>query len=1018
MERSLSGLQGENLKGIQPFFPMIPEVETLRVLKLPGAIADAAARYVADPDDDALSGFVANVPEWIASNMGVALVEQLPWNERVQRLLRFFIQLSKRAGKPTASAHHFLLGVMKALMTSNTVTVSVASQMIEELRGSELDPTNVISSLLKDDYYRFDWTLVAGGGAEAPFKRPLANLIYQLVVDEKITGLGLIFLHTSLVGVVAQHHPELVEGWLRRSFSINGYRMMDCWSRLLADSTRFDLLCRDYCVEMAERNADVAFRVLHQMNQVRKGSCSELLLDIATRPWAAVDFRALDLLLQHKGEEVISIMTRAFNTPGSNGRVSGMDEEPYGRLFEKIAECWSLGGERLFWKILENCTNHTKRSLVRTHLRCFQEPQWSAIRKVCDSALDDLSPKEQADFWSSLADHHAAVFSEEFGRFLVGKSKPLREVGALGVARARGVAALGEAYSLLDSKKADLRTAGAHLLEHLGDASSVTVLRAAMEMEDSDAVRMALRAAIDACGGNDPEGPDAVGAEVFELDAFINRYSKGLKHHPCSWLNISLLPELTLVDGKTVPEIAVCILIAKQGKHKTMDASPDLIPLLDHIDRTKSGPFAGALVEGFLQSEQVASDRWALALGGLLGDSRIIAPLLSQIAGWCENSRHKLAEYAAQAISLLPGNEPLMVLDTLANRYRNKFKNVGKACAEAFQAAATARGITTDELGDLVVPDFGFDGEGARRFEWPGGGACAELGLDFKLSWFDPDSGKSWKSLPAGASEEVKTEVKTVTKLLRETVKSQTARLEMALVRQRRWDVSRWRELYEGHALLKSFAGSLVWGVYDAAGVLLRTFRRYPNGLLADAGGNLEELADGAVAVGMVHPLEMDEAALEAWRGHLSRFKVKQPFPQVERPVELMDPLHGNRKSIGLTDGRKLSAGTFRSRAERRGWTRGSVVDAGGISSYYKLYPGAGVEVILPTENFWVGCDPMEEIELRSGYFARSGSVERGSYVYDEPSPEDPRVLRFDQVPPVVWSETMSDLNLILEVKG
>ena len=110
----------------------------------------------------------------------------------------------------------------------------------------------------------------------------------------------------------------------------------------------------------------------------------------------------------------------------------------------------------------------------------------------------------------------------------------------------------------------------------------------------------------------------------------------------------------------------------------------------------------------------------------------------------------------------------------------------------------------------------------------------------------------------------------------------------------------------------------------------------------------------------------------------------------------------------------KLSAGTFRSRAEKRGWIRGSVVDAGGISSYYKLYPGAGVEVILAIDHFYIGCDPMEPIELGAAYFAQAGSVERGSYVYNEPAPDDPRVLRFDQVSAVVYSETLSDLKAII----
>jgi len=391
--------------------------------------------------------------------------------------------------------------------------------------------------------------------------------------------------------------------------------------------------------------------------------------------------------------------------------------------------------------------------------------------------------------------------------------------------------------------------------------------------------------------------------------------------------------------------------------------------------------------------------------------------LLPRIQDWCENSRHKLAEYAAQAISLLPGNEPLMVLETLSNRYRSKFKNVGKACAEAFNAAATARGITADELGDLVVPDFGFDAEGTRRFDWQGGGVSARLGMDFKLTWFDPETEKEWKSLLTNAPDEIKTEVKTLTKLLREAVKGQTARLEMTLVRQRRWSVARWRELFENHPLLQSYASKLVWGIYDGTGGLLRTFRRYANGILADASGAMEELPETDAVIGMIHPLELDAAALDAWRAHFARFRLKQPFPQLDRPVEVCDPLHGNRREISLTNEKQLSAGTFRSRAEKHGWTRGSVIDVGGISSYYKVYPGAGIEVILPTEDFWVGCDPMDTLRLGAAYFVKAESVERGSYVYNEPQPDDPRVMRFDQVPPVVWSETLSDLKAIIVTK-
>jgi hypothetical protein len=621
--------------------------------------------------------------------------------------------------------------------------------------------------------------------------------------------------------------------------------------------------------------------------------------------------------------------------------------------------------------------------------------------------------RQAVELWRLALENCPAAFLTRLEDILCGKSKPLRELAAKALAKHEGNTFAPKAGELLSSNRTEARAGAAEFFVHHVAPDMFKTIETALAVEKSDLVREVLHRALLAMGQ-----PVCVQQDFGQVLTSILKQSTKLKAPATAWLKVESLPGLSTTDGQSLAPGILTFLLAKQSKHKEISAAPDIVPLLSHIDRETSAPFALALVEGFLNSEQAASDRWALALGGLLGDRRVIPPLLARIPEWCENSRHKLAEYAAQAIALLPGNEPLMVLDTLANRYRSKFKNVGAACAAAFNAAAAARGITPDELGDMVVPRFDFDDEGIRRFDWEGGGVSAELGPDFKLAWFDPETDKSWKSLPANAPAAIKDEVATLTKLLRETVKSQTARLEQALVRQRRWPVARWRELYESHPVLRSFASRLVWGIYDAGGNLLRTFRRYPNGLLADAAGGLEELTESDIQIGMVHPLELDDEVLMAWRAHLARMKVSPPFPQIERSVERLDPMLGNRRQLTLAEGKKVSAGTFKSRAEKRGWVRGSVIDGGGISAYYKLYAGAGVEVTLSTDDFYIGIDPMETITLGVALFAKAGSIQRGSYVYDEPAPDDPRVLRFDQVPPVVYSETLADLKAIIETKN
>jgi hypothetical protein len=830
----------------------------------------------------------------------------------------------------------------------------------------------------------------------------------------------------KLLSVIAAFRPAAFQPWveacLRGECGLKGE-----WNYILAITNRWD---REFLEVSPKLDPALRLSTLLHLESLRPGAALEAARAAALDPEQTALGQAMAFLAQHFQDDFFTTFTCILH--GETRPAERCHWAEVANAFAIAARRWSQGGRELYQTLLDRtsrCTDPETAAQSGALLFALAADaipglladdseatpdeirSWpEAVLKSLDHAKLSADLRTQAcdDIWSELIEHDKGRFLMPLVGLLGDARKQLRGLAIEGLRRHPPDAVLAAVEGILKSGKPKQRLGAAELLAELPGLGAPALLESALAAEENEDVRAMLHKALSLRGSMGPESVQGLA----ELESTFSKKSSKLKIPATSWLKD--LPPLLAIGGTTLSTNAIAFLISKQAKHKAMEPAPDLLPLLAHIDREKSPPFALALVEGFLNSEQAASDRWALALGGLLGDSRIIPPLLSRIPDWCENSRHKLAEYAAQAIALLPGNEPLMVLDSLSNRYRSKFKNVGKACAEAFNAAAAARGITADELGDMVVPDFGFDGEGIRRFEWDGGGASAELGADFKLSWFDPDTDKAWKSLPVNAPAAVKDEVKTLGKLLREAVKAQTARLEMTLVRQRRWPVARWRELFENHPLLRSFASSLVWGIYDESGTLLRTFRRYPNGLLANAAGELEELPEAETMIGMIHPLELDAAALDAWRAHLGRFKVKQPFPQIDRPVELMDPLHGNRREIALTKGGKVSAGTFRSRSEKRGWTRGSVIDAGGISSYYKLYPGAGVEVVLPTDNFYVGIDPMETVELGAAYFAKAGSVERGSYTYDEPAPDDPRVLRFDQVPAVVWSETMSDLKAIL----
>ena len=80
---------------------------------------------------------------------------------------------------------------------------------------------------------------------------------------------------------------------------------------------------------------------------------------------------------------------------------------------------------------------------------------------------------------------------------------------------------------------------------------------------------------------------------------------------------------------------------------------------------------------------------------------------------------------------------------------------------------------------------------------------------DWKLVYRDLEKNKSVASLPKSAPEEVLAQLKNETAILKDVSKGQKARIENLMVRQHRWPVDRWQELFLDHPVLFPFATRL-----------------------------------------------------------------------------------------------------------------------------------------------------------------------------------------------------------------
>jgi hypothetical protein len=709
-------------------------------------------------------------------------------------------------------------------------------------------------------------------------------------------------------------------------------------------------------------------------------------------------------LVANRGLAVLPILKQYFSAALESGSWHRKSQSEYKNEVLDLA-VQKLGREAL--PLLEACFATDQ---PEVQLRALQ--LWANLKVVADtetiaaklhqlfSATDSSSVARAARLAGDLVPEAVEV---DLWSLLSHKSRPVRDAAATTLARL-GESRLPKAKELWAARRADTRIAAVAWLKAVGTAKAASTLKSRLDDEEDDNVRDAILLALEKLEGGSTK------ADPVELRERIKKTLAKIDGPPVSWLDPKKLPAPKLLNGSKLPADSLLYLLHRQSRVKEMRADIEAKPLFVQLDRETSGELASAVLQAFFGSKAEADDRWTMAFAAIVGDDRLVPAFTRQIKEWADNMRGKLAEYAVQALALLGTDAALLAVDAMAIRYRSKNKNIGKAASEAFAEAAQARGLTVEELGDLVVPWLGFEPGKPRVVDTGKTKLEVRITDDFKLAFRDTATGKKVAKLPDSASAKLKDEFKELSAGLKEAVKSQLLRMETLMVRQFRWPVVRWQELYLQHPLLLPFAQRLVWGAYDKTRKLVGTFRTLEDHSLTDAADGSYTLPNDC-GIGSVHPLELTAEVRQAWLKHLADYDVVPPFAQLERSVVRVKPEQKETKFGAEIAETELNAMTFKGRAERLGWARGSVCDAGCINYYTKSFPTAGVDVFVETEGMYVGIDMYSNIKLGKVFFVRNATVQLGSYVYDEPSDSnDPRLVIYGDVPAIAFSEAMGDL--------
>ncbi|MRH89688.1 DUF4132 domain-containing protein [Nocardia sp. SYP-A9097] len=409
-----------------------------------------------------------------------------------------------------------------------------------------------------------------------------------------------------------------------------------------------------------------------------------------------------------------------------------------------------------------------------------------------------------------------------------------------------------------------------------------------------------------------------------------------------AWLTPSALAPIILRDnGGALPSQAVatvCLMLALGTPDGEYPGSTRLTELADPDSLAK---FTWDLFETWELAGYPPAQGWILQALGIWGNDDTVRALAPYIRAWPADSAHARAVAALDVLTAIGSGSALRQLNKIAEKV--KFKGLRVKALEKITQVAQEQGMSTEELADRLVPDFGLAADGTLHLDYGPRGFL--IGVDEQLRPTISDAqGKTVKSLPKPgvkddpvlAPEAYKT-FAGFKKDLKAIAAEQVQRLERAMVRSRRWTAQEYRELFIEHPLSAQSARRLVWAAFDRDGNATASFRIAEDGTLADAEDDPITLTDDTM-VGIAHPMHLIDS-LPTWTGVFADYELLQPFPQLSRTVYRLTEQDRDATTLARFEGLVVPTTKILGMT-RSGWELGETMDGARIHEIFRVLAG------------------------------------------------------------------------------
>lgn len=329
------------------------------------------------------------------------------------------------------------------------------------------------------------------------------------------------------------------------------------------------------------------------------------------------------------------------------------------------------------------------------------------------------------------------------------------------------------------------------------------------------------------------------------------------------------------------------------------------------------------------------------------------------------------------------------------------------AIEEYINEIAQERNKSVEDLEEETLPAFGLDTDSKLTVQL--GTTSATLTVTpvgHTICWTNK-GGKQIKSPSAATRREFRDELSAFREKgtdIARAIKAQTRRLERSWLESRSWALREWRTNYLEHPLRAPIVSALIWS-FQRAG---RTTLVLPvKGKLVDIHGDEVDGSDEA-RVNLWHPLDSTPDEVLSWRSRILAAGIVQPIKQAHREVytltdaEKATATYSNRFAAHIIRNHQFAA-----LCSARGWSRWVYFDLndshaitftwgdGSLSASFEvrlIYDSPCADSGVP---LYVSTD---HVKIQSHLGGRGEDV------------------ALDQVPPVIFSEVMRDVDLFVAV--